>query len=231
MKPLVSVVMPSWNREAYLAEAINSILGQTYKNIELIIVDDGSTDDSKFLYDYFMKKDSRVKVIYQENKGISGARNTGIKAAKGKYIAVADSDDVSNPNRIEKSVKAIKGYDFVYGGYGLGDANCEVAQWYMPNKKMTLEHVKKNQAWPHLTLMAKRECFDGAYRDDWVVNDDAWLVWQWFNRGYKAKLVKEGLAIQRGHAGNTSRTRLKEIAKTQAILDKEYEKYEDSRNN
>jgi glycosyltransferase involved in cell wall biosynthesis len=223
---LVSYVLPTYNRQTYLSEAINSILGQTYKNIELIIIDDGSTDDSNIILDYFKKKDKRVKVFHQENKGISAARNNGIRRAKGDYIAVADSDDLSNPERIKTSVKAIKGHDFVYGVYGAATEHAIVTHWITPPEKVTLEDIRNNGAWPHLTLMAKKECFKGAYRDDWRYNDDAWLVWQWFKRGYKAKFINEPLAIQRGHSGNTSRVHKKYIDETQKVLDKEYSEYE-----
>mgnify|MGYP000946444976 FL=1 len=121
--------MPCFNRVAYLAESVDSILNQTYKDLELILVDDGSTDDSNILFEYYQKKDPRVKVIHQNNQGISRARNAGIKEAKGEYIVVADSDDISNPNRLKWSIKAIQGHDFVYGTYGLGDARAIPLGW------------------------------------------------------------------------------------------------------
>ncbi len=217
--------MPTYNRQEYLAEAINGILGQTYKDFELIIVNDGGTDDTDILMDYFLG-DKRVKYIkLSKNSGISAARNAGIKEAKGEYIMVADSDDLSSPDRMKLSLKGIKGHDFVYGIYGLGNDKLMVDNWVKPPDPVTFEDVKRNGSWPHLTLMARKECFKDGYRDDFKVNDDAWLVWQWFKRGYKAKFIEAPLAIQRGHAGNTSRTRQVEIAKTQKIMDKEYESW------
>ena len=107
--PTISVVMPVYNREDLLPRAIDSILNQTYKDFELIIVDDGSTDSSENIARIYAQKDSRVKVIKnKENKGISFSRNKGMDAAKGKYIAIMDSDDQALPFRLEKSIKVLE---------------------------------------------------------------------------------------------------------------------------
>lgn len=103
MKPLVSVVMPVYNGEKYLKESIESILNQTYKNIEFIIIDDCSTDSSFKIIQNF--KDVRIKYLKnKKNSGQSASRNNGMNLAKGKYIAIMDADDVSYPERIEKQV-------------------------------------------------------------------------------------------------------------------------------
>ena len=99
--PLVSVVMPVYNAEKYLHEALDSILGQTYTNFEFIIVDDGSTDNSRRIIEDY--RDKRIKLLlHKKNKGIVTALNDGIAAARGKYIARMDADDISDPTRIEK---------------------------------------------------------------------------------------------------------------------------------
>lgn len=90
---LISVVVPVYNVELYLAQCINSILSQTYKNLEIILIDDGSTDSSPQICDEFALEDGRIKVIHQKNGGLSDARNTGISLCTGKYIAFIDSDD------------------------------------------------------------------------------------------------------------------------------------------
>jgi len=102
---LVSVVMSVYNAENYLEEAILSILNQTYKNFEFIIINDGSTDISLEIIEKYAKKDNRIKVISRENKGLIYSLNEGIKLSKGKYIARMDADDISLPDRFEKQVK------------------------------------------------------------------------------------------------------------------------------
>lgn len=90
---LLSVVVPVYNVEKYIEKCVNSIINQTYSNLEIILVDDGSTDGSGKICDLFMKKDDRIKVIHKRNAGLSSARNEGIKVANGEYIAFVDSDD------------------------------------------------------------------------------------------------------------------------------------------
>ena len=91
--PQVSVIVPVYNAEKYLSECVDSILAQTLRDIEVILVDDGSTDNSPAICDAYQSRDERIKVIHQQNKGISAARNAGIRIASGKYIAFVDSDD------------------------------------------------------------------------------------------------------------------------------------------
>lgn len=226
---MISIVMPSYNREAYLAETVESIIGQTYKDWELIIVDDGSTDDSKFLYDYYTKLDKRIKVVYMEHGGISKARNEGMRNSKGEYICVMDSDDLMVSGRLKESLKAIKKVDFVYSPYGI--ANNGVITEVDTPKKVTFEDVKKNGAWPHVTIMARRKCFtENPYKDEFTANDDAWLVWKWFEAGYTAKRITKPMVLVKLHGGNVSKTRQKEIDRVQKVLNKEYKAYENSRN-
>ncbi|MDI9314521.1 MAG: glycosyltransferase family 2 protein [Hydrotalea sp.] len=98
---LVSVVMPLFNHATYVAAAIESVLAQTYKNWELIIIDDGSTDGSANVVKIYLKKDKRIKYHYQPNQGVAMARNAGIKLARGDYVAWHDADDVAHPDRIK----------------------------------------------------------------------------------------------------------------------------------
>ena len=100
--PLISVIVPVYRVEEYLERCVKSILSQTYKNLEVILVDDGSPDQCPAICDACAEKDVRVKVIHQENKGLSGARNAGIDAASGEYLAFVDSDDYVNPHFIEE---------------------------------------------------------------------------------------------------------------------------------
>jgi len=101
--PLVSVILPVYNREKYLATAIESVLQQTYGNLELLIVDDGSKDRSPEIIKEYAAKDRRVRfVLHEENRGVSAARNTALSMAQGEWIALIDSDDAWHPERLEK---------------------------------------------------------------------------------------------------------------------------------
>lgn len=108
MKDLISIIVPVYNVEKYLDKCLKSIINQTYQNIEIIIVDDGSTDSSKKICDNYKKIDKRVKVFHIKNTGLSGARNYGIKKCSGKYISFIDSDDYIEKDMIEILYKNIK---------------------------------------------------------------------------------------------------------------------------
>lgn len=103
----ISVVVPVYNVEDYLAQCLNSIVGQTYRDLEIIIVDDGSTDDSVRICEEYASKDSRISVIHQPNGGVSVARNTGIDAATGDYLTFVDSDDWLEKEMYEKMMQEI----------------------------------------------------------------------------------------------------------------------------
>ena len=93
MDKLISVIVPIYNVEKYLTKCIESIINQTYKNLEIILVDDGSPDKSPIICDEYAKKDNRIKVIHKKNGGLSDARNYGMSLATGEYISFIDSDD------------------------------------------------------------------------------------------------------------------------------------------
>ncbi len=109
----ISVIMPVFNAESYLCEAIESILRQTYKDFEFIIVNDGSTDNSKSIIEEYSKKDSRIVCINNDNKGISLSLNDGILQAKGKYIARMDADDISHADRLKKQFTYMEAHPHV----------------------------------------------------------------------------------------------------------------------
>lgn len=93
MNPLISIIVPVYNVEKYLPKCLDSIMNQTYKNLEIILVDDGSTDNSGIICDKYSEGDRRIKVIHKENGGLSDARNKGLDIAKGEYVGFVDSDD------------------------------------------------------------------------------------------------------------------------------------------
>lgn len=104
-KPMVSIIMPVYNSEQYLSVAIDSILNQTYSNFELLLIDDGSIDQSGSICDLYEKKDSRVRVFHQKNGGICNARNKGLSEAVGKYISFCDNDDEFSETLLEDNIK------------------------------------------------------------------------------------------------------------------------------
>lgn len=107
-QPLISVIVPVYNVEKYLKKCVDSITSQTYKNLEILLVDDGSTDSSGQICNEFEKNDARIKVIHKKNGGLSDARNAGLDRAKGQYYAFIDSDDYIQDNTIEIMLNAIK---------------------------------------------------------------------------------------------------------------------------
>ncbi len=110
--PLVSVLIPLYNAEKYLSECLDSVIAQTYKNIEIIIVNDGSTDDSLSIAESYAKQYSCIKVYSQENSGAASARNKAFTLSSGKYIQYFDADDIFHPEKIASQIEALRQYDF-----------------------------------------------------------------------------------------------------------------------
>ncbi len=117
MNPLVSYIVPVYNAEKFLHRTLNAIAGQTYKNIEVILVDDGSPDSSGEICDDFCKKDSRFKCIHIKNGGVSNARNTGLQNAGGDYIMFCDSDDLPHADIVQTLVEKSNGADITLCGF------------------------------------------------------------------------------------------------------------------
>lgn len=114
---LVSIVIAAYNIEKYVSQTIESALNQTYKNIEVIIVNDGSTDGTSNIIETYAKKDTRIVIFNQANKGVSAARNAGFKIAKGEYFCIVDADDIMLPIKIESQVDFLENNssaDFAY---------------------------------------------------------------------------------------------------------------------
>ena len=106
--PAVSVVIPTYNRASYIGEALESVLSQTFKDWELIVVDDGSTDNTQGVIKSFLNKDNRIRCIRQENRGAVAARNKALEVASGKYVAFLDDDDRWLPDKLEMQVKVME---------------------------------------------------------------------------------------------------------------------------
>ena len=106
-QPLVSVIVPAYNAEMYIAQTLHSVLSQTYKNIEVIVVDDGSRDGTAQIVEAIMRRDNRVTLLHQSNSGVAAARNLAIEKSRGEYIAPIDADDIWFPQKIEKQVRCM----------------------------------------------------------------------------------------------------------------------------
>ena len=111
MTPLISVIIPVYNVEKYLRRCLDSVIVQTYRNLEIICVDDGSVDESGKICDQYAVRDARIKVIHQENQGLSAARNRGLDAAEGEYIAFVDSDDYILEDMYKKMLDKLLNYN------------------------------------------------------------------------------------------------------------------------
>lgn len=110
-KPLVSLIVPVYNVERYLPKALDSAINQTYQNMEFIVIDDGSTDESGKICDCFQENDDRIKVIHKKNGGLSSARNAGLDIARGEFIAFLDSDDWLPIDAIQREIAIITKYN------------------------------------------------------------------------------------------------------------------------
>ena len=141
----VSIIIPIYNVEDYLEECIVSVINQTYKNIEIILVDDGSTDQSPFICDEYKEKDSRIKVIHKTNGGLSDARNAGIEIATGDYLFMLDSDDYIDLNTIKVMLERLKDTqsDMVICNIQYVDEYGKVLKGYDPVRNFKI----KNEIW------------------------------------------------------------------------------------
>lgn len=184
--PLISVVMPVYNAERYLREAVDSILAQTLSDFELIAIDDGSKDGSKAILETYAARDRRVRVISRPNTGIVGALNDGLAVAQGEFIARMDGDDWVTPDRFAKQVAFLREHpDCVCVGsyFNYMDASGALIKW---NPRDT-DHVAIEQllltgnggGLIHPVIMARREAVEkaGRYRAEaqWVEDLDLYL--------------------------------------------------------
>lgn len=147
-KEKVSIIIPVYNSEKTLKKCIESVINQTYKNIEILIINDGSKDKSLNIMNEYKNKDERIIVINQKNKGLSGARNTGINNATGDYITFIDSDDYIKPNLVKDTIKIFEEYecDVVRNNYELSYENGKTKlrnEMYEENRIINIEEKKE----------------------------------------------------------------------------------------
>ena len=187
---LISIIVPIYNVEQYLEECINSIINQTYKNLEIILVDDGSTDNSSKKCDEWKKKDKRIKVIHKQNGGLSDARNVGIINSSGSYLTFIDSDDTVNIHMIEVQYKNLIEYnadisicDYVI--YTDGKRTINYREEVSNNKIVTSEGIDIfnnlfNEKMPITTLshnkLFKKEIFEKVRFPKGRVHEDVFTI-------------------------------------------------------
>lgn len=204
--PAISVVMSVYNSHEYLAEAIESIISQTFTNFEFIIINDGSSDSSLDIIKSYMRKDDRLVLISRENKGLPVSLNEGIALAKGKYIARMDADDIALPERLQKQ------YNFmvsnpkvdVCGSFAqfIG-ASSRVAKPYTTHKDISI-HALFACPMVHPTVMAKKSFFSILYNVDYFKAQDYELWTRGITQGYVFANINQVLILYRVRPGANS---------------------------
>ena len=186
MKSLISVIVPCYNYSHFLPETLDSIITQSYFNWECIIVDDGSTDNTKEITQKYILKDKRIRYIFQVNQGLSGARNTGILNSYGEYIQLLDADDLITSDKFKIQVEAFKKnshIDVIYGEYLCFD-NIEKTKTWKYSRGTFLGHPAKDIAahWekglsiPIHSFLYKKICFDrwGLFDQSFIYGKEDW---------------------------------------------------------
>lgn len=219
--PLVSVVVPAYNAERFIAHTLESVLAQTYHNIEVLVVDDGSQDKTAQVVETYVYRDTRVKLLQQENAGVAAARNLGIRHSKGEFIAPIDADDIWHPTNIEKQVNCIlKGGSKVGVVYSwsvdidesetpTGNLRASVIQGNVFKTLLLHEFIGNASA-----TLVKRDCFDrvGLYRSQLEGQDptiryllcEDWELYLRIAKFYEFRVVSEFLVGYRQLNGSMS---------------------------
>lgn len=212
MEPLISIIVPIYNVEAYLERCVESLRAQTYPNLEIILVDDGSPDGCPAMCDDYAGKDSRIKVIHQKNSGLSGARNAGIDTARGEYLAFVDSDDYVASDFIRSLYELLKETGCAIGQcrfvYVQGDAlpaedgnawriyrgESLMEQLYGPEEEATFFVVAWNKLY-------QRELFREIRYPVGKIHEDEATTYRLFHEGTKLAFLDR--ALYGYYTGNT----------------------------
>ncbi len=240
--PEVSVIIPTYNRALFLPAAIRSVLAQTYKNFELLIVDDGSTDNTMEAVKGFLEKDKRIKYFYHDNKGPAFSRNAGIRKSTGDYIAFLDSDDEWFPEKIHRQLRLFSAdsclgfvgcnkMGLTKGSDGRADKEYNLYETRFPAGKcqFTLEDFLSFYSPVNPTsVMIKRDALfkAGLFDEKCDVHQD-WELWIRLRKNYDFKTTWEPLAKYLSWRGGISSTAgpLKKSDVKKYILEKHAELY------
>lgn len=197
--PLISVIIPVYDIESYLERCLESVRNQTYRNIQVIIVDDGSRDRTGEIADRFAKQDSRFSVIHKENAGVSAARKTGVEVAQGEYIGFVDGDDYIEPDMYQQLMSLAVEYeaDISHCGYQMvfpdrvdmyhGTKQLKVQDTYTGVKDLLEGNLVEPGLW---NKIYRRKLFDQInYDENIVINEDLLLNYFLFHRSEKAVFI------------------------------------------
>lgn len=226
--PKISVIIPAYNAMAYLPETLSSVLQQTYKNFEVIIINDGSTDE---IESWFVSVvDPRVCIYSQSNQGLAAARNSGIAQAQGEYLAFLDADDLWESTKLEKQLKVFEGdseVGLVYTWVAYIDENGS-------STGRVFKHTDEGNVWPKLTqhnivecgsvAMVRSSCFEtcGVFDQNLRSFAEDWDMWLRIASCYPVKVVQEPLVYYRQHSSSASKNWAAMEESFQMVLEKAF---------
>lgn len=212
--PVVSVIMSVYNDKKYVSVAIDSILNQSFKDFEFIIINDGSTDKTLEILNDYERKDSRIVLINQENKGLTKSLNIGIKKAKGKYIARMDSDDISHPQRLQKQIEFLENNQ----EYGLVGTNVEKIDEKgkhieFNTTKYSNEEIQKTlytrNCFAHGSVMINKDLVSkDLYYDEEFKYAQDYRLWAKIAKKFKIANLREPLYKLRLHENSISKEKI-----------------------
>ena len=206
MNPLVSIVVVTYNRAHFLKDALDSILRQTFKDYEIVLVDDGSTDNTKEIVEQY----EGIRYIYQEHGGISKARNSAVKAAKGKWIATLDSDDLWKEQKLQKQMDYLQAHPdcrIVYTAYG---NFTDILADKLDERQRNLLQIAEKWYLPSALIDTKLFSEIGLYDETLQWGEDIdWIIRLKFSRAVVEHRLDEILYLRRVHTSNISNSRKK----------------------
>ena len=214
MTPLVSIIMPAYNCEKYITEAIASVVNQTYPNWELIVIDDGSQDNTINIVEGLALKDKRINLCQNEhNIGVSKTRNKGISIAKGQWIAFLDSDDCWAPEKLERQLcisEKHKDVEFIFSASHFMDENGGLYKWIMPVPKVvTYRDLLKHNVISCSSILISRQCLGNNRMISDAIHEDFALWLEILKNGTIAYGINEPLLIYRVSSNSKSGNKIK----------------------
>jgi glycosyltransferase involved in cell wall biosynthesis len=221
--PLVSIIMPAYNAEKFISKSIESVLQQTYQNWELLVVNDGSKDNTSSIVKLFNY--TRIKLIEQENGGVSKARNTGIANSTGEFIAFLDSDDLWLKDKLEIQVKYMRNNQNIVLSYGdylsfIEDGKIiENKQLYPFKIKDLKQRLLVFNFIATLTVMVKSDVLKatGGF-DTELFGPEDWDLWIKISQKGDIGYIKENLAMYREHEGGISKNKKRQLGEEYKVI-------------